>query len=101
MRVDVERVDGGVQIKIAGSIHRGDQQTFLDLADQLDADPADRCVFDLAGLDDLDGVGMGMLLFLYETTLASGKTVNVRGLRDQVARIFAHSPMGPILARRS
>jgi anti-anti-sigma factor len=101
MRVDFERQDESLNVRITGSIHRGDQQTFLDLASQIAADSTHRCVFDLAGLDELDGVAMGMLLFLYEATLTSGKTIAVQGLRDQVARIFAHSPMGPILTERS
>jgi ABC-type transporter Mla MlaB component len=80
------RLDEGIStmtVWLSGPMGPADQTCLLELAERIEALPAARCVFNLTKLDPVDGVGLGMLLFIYDSALAAGKHVDIQGLKER------------------
>ncbi len=55
-------------------------------------------VFDLTDVPFMDSSGIGMLIGRYKLMKKRGGNVRVRGMREQVSRVFRMSGLGHIIA---
>lgn len=73
-----------------------DHAKAVEIAGELNDMNADRCVFDLSGVEFMDSAALGMLLLINKTAEARKTTIELRGAKGQLYDLFKLARMDKV-----
>ncbi|MEA1941200.1 MAG: STAS domain-containing protein [Pseudomonadota bacterium] len=74
-------------VEIQGVLTFDDHERFRELAAAVADSEAATVVLDLSGLTMIDSAGIGMLIMTNDRVVKRGKTLRLRGVQGQVAKV--------------
>ena len=84
-------------VHLQGVLTFDDHERFRELATAIADSEADTAVLDLSGLTMIDSAGIGMLIMANDRAAKRGKTLRLRGVSGQVAKVVELSRIEQII----